>query len=77
MEFVTYTVCMSRESILILLGILTILAPFSGLPISWLESILPVIGLAVAALGFSMRRRAPSSDALRSEEPTGVDFSVL
>jgi hypothetical protein len=56
---------MSRESILILLGILTILAPFSGLPLSWLEFILPAIGLAVAALGYSFRAPREGSTAVR------------
>ncbi|MEK7135650.1 MAG: hypothetical protein AAB831_00630 [Patescibacteria group bacterium] len=46
---------MSRSSILILLGILTILAPFSGLPMS-IRSLLSVIfGACVLGIGISMR----------------------
>ncbi|MGD0328592.1 MAG: hypothetical protein ABSB00_02695 [Minisyncoccia bacterium] len=46
---------MSRASSLILLGILVILAPFSGLPIA-LRSLLAVIfGACVLGLGLSMR----------------------
>ncbi|MGE5541251.1 MAG: hypothetical protein ACM3TU_03150 [Bacillota bacterium] len=46
---------MTRSHILILIGILTLLAPFSGLPISWLEFVLPVFGLIVAGVGYSYR----------------------
>ena len=46
---------MSRPSILILLGILTILAPLSGLPMS-IRSLLSVIfGACVLGIGLSMR----------------------
>jgi hypothetical protein len=46
---------MSRASVLMLLGILTALTPFSGLPIS-LRSFLSVLfGLSIFAFGFSAR----------------------
>jgi hypothetical protein len=57
----SYYMSMSRENILILLGLLVMLAPFSGLPISWLEFILPIIGLAVGAIGYSFRPRSEPS----------------
>ena len=48
---------MSRPSILILLGILVILTPFSGLPIS-IRSLLSVIfGACVLGIGLSLRAR--------------------
>jgi len=52
---------MKRESILIFLGILIILAPFSGLPQSWLEFLLPALGLIVGGIGFSLRNRRKQS----------------
>lgn len=46
---------MSSSSALILLGILTILAPLSGLPESWITVLLALFGLIVALLGISLR----------------------
>jgi uncharacterized membrane protein len=48
---------MSRESILILLGVLFILSPFVGLPLYVLAWVLPALGLAVAGIGVSLRSR--------------------
>jgi len=53
---------MSRESVLILLAALVVVAPFSGLPVSWLEIILPVIGALVLLIGISLRRSRQNSD---------------
>ena len=48
---------MSRASTLILLGVLTILTPFSGLPSS-IRSLLAVIfGASISAIGLSLRAR--------------------
>ena len=38
---------------LIALGLLVALAPFLGLPTSWLEILLPIIAVAIIALGYS------------------------
>lgn len=38
-----------------LLGVLLILAPFAGLPSSWLAVIVPVLGVLVVGVGFSLR----------------------
>ncbi|HEY4501221.1 MAG TPA: hypothetical protein VJI70_03070 [Candidatus Paceibacterota bacterium] len=46
---------MSRPSILILLGVLTILAPFSGLPVSIRTLLIVVFGACVLGIGVSMR----------------------
>lgn len=54
---------MSRSSFLILLGILTAIAPFSGLPSSWLAALLPVLGLSVAGAGFSIRLQGVREEA--------------
>lgn len=48
---------MSQSGILIALGVLVILAPFSGIPLAWQEFILPAIGLAIAVIGYSSRKR--------------------
>ncbi|MDB5245583.1 MAG: hypothetical protein JWN90_688 [Parcubacteria group bacterium] len=55
---------MSRESILMILGILIAISPWSGLPLSILAWILPLLGLATAFIGFTLRTRA--TNALRS-----------
>jgi hypothetical protein len=54
---------MSRTSLLIILGILVVLTPFSGLPLSWLSWILPIIGLIVIVIGVSLHRRHRESAA--------------
>ncbi len=54
---------MSRENILILLGLMTMLAPYSGLPISWLEFILPAIGLIVVLIASMVRASQRSIEA--------------
>ena len=44
---------------LMILGGVVILSPFLGLPLSILTWILPVLGLAILAIGFSYRKRVP------------------
>lgn len=46
---------MSRSSVLILLGILTILMPFSGLPEAVRTLFLVVFGTCVLGVGLSLR----------------------
>lgn len=46
---------MSRESVLILFGLLVAFSPFSGLPISWLAWILPILGATVLVIGVSFK----------------------
>ena len=40
-----------------ILGILVALSPYLGLPLSTLAVILPVLGLAIAAIGLSLKMR--------------------
>jgi uncharacterized membrane protein YqgA involved in biofilm formation len=47
---------MSRSLMLIILGALIALAPFSGLPLRVLAFVLPVLGLVAMAIGISYRR---------------------
>jgi hypothetical protein len=65
---------MSRPATLIVLGILIFLSPFSGLPLSWLSWILPILGLGVLVSGLSLRqarvraeRRAAPSAVIAEE----------
>lgn len=55
---------MSRAGTLILLGILTILVPFSGLPSSLRSFLAVIFGMCVAGIGLALRsgesRRAQS-----------------
>ena len=46
---------MSRSSSLILLGILTILTPFSGLPMTLRTLLAVIFGVCVLGIGLSMR----------------------
>ncbi|MCX6787555.1 MAG: hypothetical protein NT108_00095 [Candidatus Kaiserbacteria bacterium] len=48
---------MSRASTLILLGILAILVPFSGLPISIRSLLAVMFGACVSGIGLSLRAR--------------------
>lgn len=70
---------MKRESILIVLGIIIMLSPWAGIPLSILRWILLILGLAILFIGFTMRRRAvpqPSQgfepEALPSEPESRV-----
>ena len=56
---------MSRTSTLILLGILVILAPFSGLSISLRNLLAVIFGACVLGIGLSMRARAARSEGAR------------
>lgn len=46
---------MSAHRILILLGILIALAPFIGVPLSFLRWLLPLLGLGIGAVGYVLR----------------------
>ncbi|MCX6787166.1 MAG: hypothetical protein NTY93_01415 [Candidatus Kaiserbacteria bacterium] len=46
---------MSRASFLILLGVLVILAPFSGLPMAFRSLLAVIFGSCVLGIGLSMR----------------------
>lgn len=48
---------MSRSLMLMILGAAVLLSPFSGLPLAILTWILPILGLAILAVGFSYRAR--------------------
>ena len=52
---------MSRTSALILLGVLILLVPFSGLPISFRSLLTLVFGACVLGIGLSLRARDAES----------------
>jgi Na+/H+ antiporter NhaC len=63
---------MTRERVLMILGALVLISPWSGLPLAWLTWILPIIGLVVLAIGFTLRNRtavAPPALPESREEP--------
>jgi hypothetical protein len=48
---------MTRETVLMILGALVFLSPWVGIPMMWLQWILLVLGLAIIAIGVTLRRR--------------------
>jgi hypothetical protein len=46
---------MSRENILILLGVLVLLTPFIGVPVSILSWILPLLALGIIGIAYTLR----------------------
>ncbi len=56
---------MSRNSTLILLGILTVLAPFSGLPIAFRTLLTVIFGTCVAGIGFALRASEVHSTSIQ------------
>jgi energy-converting hydrogenase Eha subunit C len=58
---------MSRASILIVVGLLTMLVSFIGLPLAWVRVVLPVLGLFIIVVGFLMR--AERITALKRDMP--------
>jgi hypothetical protein len=70
---------MSREATLILIGLLVIVSPFSGLPVSWLQWLLPVLGIIVAVIGYSLRMekvRHQKFETATAQEIRGVELSA-
>ncbi len=71
---------MSRASTLILLGILTILTPFSGLPIAIRSMLLVIFGTCIFGIGLSLRvhhaRRAQVSGEVPVPESTNSPSEV-
>jgi len=57
---------MTRESLLITLGILLALTPFLGLPNTWTMVIVPVLAAGVIVIGAMLRRK-------RSQESSRVE----
>ena len=60
---------MSRTSTLILLGVLVILAPFSGLPVAVRNLLAVIFGACVLGIGLSMRAREAHAAQQAVETP--------
>ncbi|KND50774.1 MAG: hypothetical protein ABA06_04790 [Parcubacteria bacterium C7867-001] len=65
---------MTRETALIALGVLIMLTPFIGLPVSWRAYIVPVLGLLVVLVAVTLRARrmrtvAPSPETSSMTTP--------
>jgi Na+/H+ antiporter NhaC len=52
---------MTREQVLMGLGVLVLLSPWSGLPLAWLTWILLAVGLTVIGIGFTLWNRSRKS----------------
>jgi len=63
---------MTRAHLLILLGLLVILAPFSGLPSSWLDVVLPLLGLTTLLIGYTLRPAKRKESTTSQEVPVGA-----
>jgi len=48
---------MSYESIVLTLGVLVALAPFSGLPSSWVTWLLFGLGICIATIAYLLKRK--------------------
>jgi len=61
---------MSKEGTLLVVGVLVLVSPFLGLPMSWLTFLLPILGAIVITISQIIRkeRKTPSmrSDAASS-----------
>lgn len=57
---------MSRAGILILLGVLTIITPFSGLPIAIRSLLATIFGAFVCGIGLSFRSQESRNVAMRT-----------
>jgi len=66
---------MKRESILIILGALVALSPWSGLPQSWMEFVLVVLGLAVIVIAVTLRRRTSEPAAISAQVRMSAESS--
>lgn len=60
---------MSKSSALILLGVLTVLTPFSGLPASFRDFLTVVFGILVLAVGFLLRAKEVAEHAAATPVP--------
>ena len=68
---------MTRSSTLILIGALTVLAPFSGLPVAWLHILFPLLGLVVIVVGFLIRADRVKAERDSTPPPIGNDLSPI
>lgn len=58
---------MSRTGFLILVGVLTILTPLSGLPVAIRSELTVVLGVCVLAIGLSLRSQEAQAHSVQQE----------
>jgi hypothetical protein len=63
---------MSREPILILLGTLIAISPFVGMHPSWFTFFLPIVGLLIAVIGFTLNQKKKQLAAPPHETSSSV-----
>jgi len=68
---------MSRSSILIILGVLTMLAPFSGLPIAVRTVLTVIFGACVLGIGVMLRAREARVPHPPAETPPPPGISPI
>ncbi len=61
---------MSRAGVLIVLGVLTILTPFSGLPVAIRSFLAVIFGVCIAGIGISLRMPEPHKPQTVLETPS-------
>lgn len=67
---------MTRESIVVVLGIVVFFTPFLGIPDSWQQYIISGAGVLLLLIGYSLRRAAFHRRIERSESERGTDSFV-
>ena len=75
-EKISYNGAMSRESLVLLLGIVVFLVPGSGLPEVWILNILRVVGAILIVVGYTLRRSAYYRKTDRGNGERGSDSFV-
>ena len=59
---------MSKEMGVIILGLLVIIIPYLGLPISWRTILLVIVGVGITIIGFLLRGEVISKGTAGSEK---------
>lgn len=67
---------MSRESLVLILGVIVFLLPGSGLPEVWIVNILKVVGAILMVVGYTLRRSAYYRKTDRGNGERGNDSFV-
>lgn len=64
---------MSRESLVLLLGVIILAIPFAGIPLVWKQYILVAAGILLVFTGYSLRRSAYWRKVDRGDGQIGTD----
>lgn len=67
---------MSRESLVLLLGLIVFFVPFAGIPSDWKTYIFAAIGVLLMLLGFLLRRSAYLRKTDRGNGERGTDSFI-